>query len=127
MNSSAFNAYYDPQRHKILVLNPEYVPDQWLRLIVLHEAGHCMQFSDRDRNWPPATGRHELEWDADSFAIRKMAELYGVDAAELNHDVWAWLYREHGYEGDDYDSHGTAVDRITRGNLNRWTFRLEAA
>jgi hypothetical protein len=124
--SSSFNAAYIPWGHRIITIGFENLPARWQQLILLHEAGHCLQSQNGEFQTLLNRGPYEIEWDADAFAIRKMGELYGVDAADLNHEVWAYLYHEYGYEGDLDDSHGLSVERITRGNLNRTTPRIES-
>lgn len=122
IDSSKFNAYYDQINHQIITIGFNNLPLSWQRLILLHETGHCLQFQG---SWPPAAGKYEMEWDADAYAIRKMGELYGVDGADLNAEIWATIYQQYGYEGDPDDSHGLSTERITRGNLNRTTPRIE--
>lgn len=126
IDSSSFNAYYNPMDHGITLIGFDNLPLSWQRLILIHETGHCLQAQAGSFESLRARGPYEIEWDADAFAIRKLGEIYGLDGAALNAEVWATLYQQYGYEGDQYDVHGTSVDRITRGNLNRTTPRLES-
>lgn len=117
--SYGFNAYYNPRDHSITMIGADKLPENWQRLILLHETGHCLQFQNNEWQALRAAGPYELEWDADAFAIRQLDALYGIDGAELNAEIWSQLYRQYGFEGDLEDSHGLSVERITRGNLNR--------
>ena len=126
ITSSEFNGYYRPDNHSITLIGLENLPLSWQRFVLLHETGHCLQFQDDSWQTIRARGPHELEWDADAYAIKKYGELYGGDGAEVMHEIWAWVHQEYGAKGNDSGPHGTYVDRITRGNLNRTTPRLEA-
>lgn len=127
IDSSSFNAYYSPSNNEIVLIGFNNIPDSWQRLILLHETGHCIQYQTGEYPVLRGRGPYEVEWDADAYAIRQLYELYGVDGAELNHEIWAHLYRQFGYEGDVYDSHGLSTSRITRGHLNKVTTHIEGA
>lgn len=122
----SFNAYYDSSEHVIVLMGLQHLPESWQRFILWHETGHCLQMQSGRLSSLRYKGRYEVEWDADAFAIRQLAE-EGVDGADLNHDIWGQLYRQYKYEGHEYDSHGTSVARITRGHLNRWVVKHQGA
>ena len=125
VESTGFNAYYNQYNHEVILVGFDTLPETWQKLILWHEIGHCLQSQAGEFGSLRAKGPYELEWDADRFAIRQLAE-EGIDGADLNATIWATVYQQYDYKGDEYDSHGTTVDRITRGNLNRVFTRVES-
>ncbi len=122
-DSIEINAFYDPMGHNIILMNGlQQLPEQWQKFILLHETGHCLQGQAGRFEALRGRGIHELEWDADAYAISAME-----DGAEINEQLLSWLYRTYNVEGHDGGPHGTIVDRITRGRLNRVQRHVEAA
>lgn len=121
--NTPFNGYFGRSYDGLVIVmvNPETLPDSWAKLIFWHEVGHCKQYME----WGFPDG-HEREWDPDAFAIKMLAE-EGLDGADLNAEVWAYVNRRYGYTGSDENVHGLVVHRIVRGWLNRTFYRLEAA
>lgn len=119
-----FNAYYSSVG-QIVTQGFEKLPESWQRHILYHEIGHCLQHKSGRMQGLRSRGPHELEWDADAYAIEKMAE-EGVDGAELNAQIWAVLYQQTGSRGDDESPHGLFVERIIRGLLNRVRPHIES-
>lgn len=110
----AWNAYYQGYgdgEGRIRLINMTDMSDDQQHFVLLHEIGHCLQGGG--------------EWEADHYAIRKMAEL-GKDGSMIAADVWAELYREYGYKGDKDSPHGLLTERIVRGWLNRHVTRIES-
>ncbi len=107
-----FNAYYSPMMNRIVGINFSQLPDPWQRLIMLHEAGHCMGIRD--------------EWDADKFAIHELAK-YGLDGTEISDALWSYMYRVYGAVGDKDEEHGLVVERAVRGRLNRVIQPIESS
>lgn len=120
----SFNAYYSPYGF-IHLYGFDKLPETWQRYVLWHEVGHCIQMREDAWRKLASRGPHEIEWDADAYAIRKMAE-EGIDGAEVNEAIWAWVYQQYGWEGYDRGAHGTSVDRITRGRLNRVITHVES-
>ncbi len=124
-DSEQFNAYYayDPYTNEeaIVAIGFNNLTEPAQRLILYHETWHCLQV--HVYGWPDG---HDREWDADWYAIKRMAE-EGVDGAELNAQLWAWIYNTYGFTGDDNEVHGLLTHRVTRGWLNQAYFRLESA
>lgn len=119
-----FNAYYGYGR--IFLYGFENLPEVWQRYVLWHEIGHCIQAREGVWNKLQAKGPYEIEWDADAYAIRKMAE-EGIDGAEVNEAIWAWVAQTYDWKGTKNGAHGTSVDRITRGRLNRVITHVEGA
>lgn len=110
--NDGFNAFYSPMYNRIVGINFSRLPDSWQRMIMLHEAGHCLGIDN--------------EWDADKFAIRQLAE-YGIDGSEVSQEIWASLYRQYEIVGDANEEHGLVVERSVRSRLNRVVLKVEAA
>lgn len=127
IDSSDFNAYFDPTNRAILLAGFDKLSYEWQLFLVLHETGHCVQQQNDEFGVLRARGPYEVEWDADAYAIKKYGELTGKDGADLNQEIWATLYQQDGYDGDANDSHGLSTERITRGFLNRTTPHTEGA
>lgn len=121
------NAYYSPWTHSIGLIGLDALPLDWQRLIVAHETAHCLQAQQGEFDTLRARGPHEIEWDADSFAFKVLADRYGVDGAEVSHDIWAWAYHASGFTGDDNSPHGLFTHRITRGYLNQASYYHQGA
>lgn len=121
------NGFYDSGQHRIFLIGFENLPLNWQRLILAHETGHCLQAQNNEFEALYARGPYEREWDADAFAIRAVAERWGLDGAALNQEVWGTLYGQYGFEGFENSPHGLSTHRQTRGLLNRWIYPVEGA
>jgi hypothetical protein len=120
VTSNDFNAYYDLSSHTIVTVGFENLPLNWQRQILAHEVGHCLQNQESRFGELYARGPYEVEWDADAFAIKAVADRWGLDGAAINDEMWATLYQQFDWEGRESGPHGLSTGRQTRGELNRW-------
>lgn len=117
---SGFNAFYSWSHH-IGLINFDRIPRSWQLLILYHESWHCLQ-----RMHYGFPGGHATEWDADGYAISRLSD-HGLDGAEVNAGLWAYVYNATGYLGEDAEVHGLVTHRIMRGWLNRAAAHVEGA
>ena len=124
-----FNGYYTVDMWEgpvIVLIGFEHLSEPAQRFIAWHEIGHSLQYKNGEFGALRARGPYEVEWDADAFAIRQMS-YEGVDGALVSEELWAYLYNRYRYKGKVDGPHGLSTGRVTRGNLNRVTVRVEAA
>lgn len=128
-SSQQFNGFYAEDMYEgpvIVFVGFENLSEPWQRFIAWHEIGHCVQ--RKYENWSAlvASGPQEVEWGADAFAIKMLAN-EGIDGALLNEEMWTTLYNQYAFEGYRDGPHGLSTWRITRGNLNRIISKHEGA
>lgn len=109
---SAVESYFSPFTNTVYIgtganSHAPAVPVDLALIIILHEAAHCLQWSEGV--WFDTLVEREL--DADRRAA-DLACALGIDGARLLHDLFAWAYEVFGYEGDV--DHGTMAQRISQ-------------
>lgn len=94
----------------IVVMQPEWMPDEWAVIILLHEAAHYIQWRD---GYIDSMESVDREWQADVWGTRA-ACARGVKSMAF-HDLWAWMLEHYG--DDDSQSHGRKSARMVNGML----------
>ncbi len=134
-DTGGFNAYYIspvtifgilPGDGVIILDGMEDLSDKAQTFILLHESGHCMQVMHGREYYEDGHGIYSREYDADEFAIDRFAER-GWDGAEMQHELFAYLYSRFNKNGDADDVHGLLVDRIMHGYLHRRVVAIQGA
>jgi hypothetical protein len=93
---------------EIVVFQPEWMPDAWAIIILLHEAAHYIQWRD---GYIDSMESVDREWQADIWGINAACQIGGTNMDF--HDLWVWMLEEYG----DVQSgtHGQHTQRMLSG------------
>lgn len=108
------------QEERLYFVNFSRIPESWQLFIFYHEVGHCLQVRGGRISGLQAKGTYAVEWDADEYAIDKLASEHRLDGATIQAELHAYLHGL-GAKSDPNESHGSFVERLQNGRLKSAT------